>query len=202
LPVTFAQVYRHIIKTNTGDNKMKAQINNQIRRQTILVLLVMCITTGSFAQKATIALKENFNIKQLKNFFEVLDNQGMNDAGQYLQLSELSDAIYGSIGSEIDKMIFALEMSAGDIFMFSKEEEELVVEDWMLDENHFRTTGINYEINETAEEENPVIEDWMLDESHFLSDKANLNPEEDAAEEKLQVENWMLDQNHWVLGAK
>jgi hypothetical protein len=181
---------------------MKAQISNHIGRKLILVVIVLSLMADSFAQKSTIALKENYNLRQLKSLAEVINTQEVYDAEQYLQLSAVSDAVLGSIGSEIDKMIFALERIASDAFMVSEEEEELVVEDWMLDENHFRTARNNYAIVQTTEEEKPVIEDWMLDESHFLSDKTNLNPAADIAENELQVENWMLDPNHWVLGAE
>ncbi len=180
---------------------MKTQTNNQIKRQLILVFIVLSFIAGSFAQNSAIALNKDYNFKQLKHFFEALNNEVMNYKGQYLQLSEVSDALLSSVGSEIDKMTFAPKWTASDAFMVSEQDEELVVEDWMMDENHFMVSPGNNEVFE-AEEEKLVVEDWMLDESNFLTSDANLHSEENITEDEMQVEDWMLDPNHWVSGAE
>ena len=166
---------------------MKAQIVNQVKKQLTIVIMILSIMAGSYAQKSVSALKEFYNLKQLKSLVEVLNN------------TEMNDAILGSTGSESNKIISAPEQTASDAFMVS-EEEELMVEDWILDEAHFRLHVNEDESYEAAGEEKPVIEEWMLDESHFLSNN-NLNEKEITSEDELKVENWMTDLNHWVLRA-
>jgi len=55
------------------------------------------------------------------------------------------------------------------------EEEEPVIEDWMLDEYYY----------DDFEEEVPKIEDWMLDEYYY----------DDFEEEVPKIEDWMLGNN-------
>ncbi|MBN2214799.1 MAG: hypothetical protein JW723_11190 [Bacteroidales bacterium] len=174
---------------------MKAQINNRIGRQMILVLMVLSFIAGSYAQKSAIALNEGSNIKQLNSIIELLNNIELNDAIPSIQVIGINDTELGSIELEFDRIISVPEFSTSNAFILS-EEEELEVEDWMLDESHFRISGSNYGMEEA--EEKLEVEDWMLDESHFLSGEVKTNSEEDLAEDELQIENWMLDPNHWA----
>ena len=150
---------------------MKAQIYRPIKRQLILVMMILGFIAGSYAQKSAITLKADNDLRHFMMMVEVLNRMENDRIAVYLQPVGFENTELGSIGLKLDGIAFESEFSNSDVLMVSEEEEEL------------------------------EVEDWMLDESHFLSNKANMNSVEDIAEDKLQIENWMLDPNHWVLGA-
>ena len=180
---------------------MKAQIYRPVKRQMILIMMILGFIAGSYAQKSAATLKADNNLKHFMMMVEVLNRMENDRIALYLQPVGFENTEPGSIELKLDRINFVSEFSNSDAMMLSEEEEDLEVEDWMLDEDYFMHTVSNDEMYQTQEEEKIVVEDWMLDESHFLPNKANLNSVEDIAEDKLQIENWMLDPNHWVLGA-
>ena len=180
---------------------MKAQTNKPVKRQLILVMMILSLIIGSYAQKSAVILNDDVDLEQLKSLVEVLYNTKTYQAELYFLPSVINNMETGSTGLKSDITSFVPEISASDDFMNIEEEGELVVEDWMLDENYFMTPLNSNEMSE-AEEEKLVVEDWMLDESHFYTSDANLHSDENITEGELQVEDWMLDPNHWVLGAK
>jgi len=180
---------------------MKAQTYKSAKRQLILVTMILSLIIGSYAQKSAIMLNDDIDLEQLKSLVEVLHNTKTDHTGLSFLPTAISNLETGSTGLKYDITSFVPEISASDDFMNIEEEGELVVEDWMLDENYFISPLSSNEMSE-AEEEKLVVEDWMLDESHFLTSDASLHSEENITEDELQVENWMLDPNHWVLGAE
>ena len=170
---------------------MKKQINIPIRKQLTFVLVIMSFVAGSYSQKSSTAMKEDSNIRYLKNLAAVISNMENFHAGTYIKPIELEDIRIYDNNLRFEELIFAPAYSAD-------EEEKMQVEDWMLDEEHFRIPVSNDEaLYEVAEEEKLAIEEWMLDESHFLSNN-NLIEDENSVEDELKVENWMLDPDHWV----
>ena len=197
---------------------MKKQIYIPIRKQLTFVLVIMSFMAGSYSQKSATTLKEESNIKYLKSLAAVISNLENEYTGTYVKPIELEDARISDNNLRFDELILTPVYSAeeekievedwmldeehfrihnsSELFENDKE-EKLVVEDWMLDEDHFSKSGLDDALYEVAEEEKPAIEEWMLDESHFLSDKNSVE-DENTIEDELKVENWMLDPDHWV----
>ncbi|MFC2097819.1 hypothetical protein ACFLSI_05735 [Bacteroidota bacterium] len=52
-----------------------------------------------------------------------------------------------------------------------EEADDLMIEDWMLDDNYFKTKyallSEEYFLTEDGEEEDKLIESWMLDDNYF-----------------------------------
>ena len=165
---------------------MKKQINIPIRKQLTFVLVIMSFVAGSYSQKSSTAMKEDSNIRYLKNLAAVISNMENFHAGTYIKPIELEDIRIYDNNLRFEELIFAPAYSAD-------EEEKMQVEDWMLYEEHFRIND-SYEFFDIAEEEKIQVEDWMLDEEHFRIPVSNDEAlYEVAEEEKLAIEEWMLD---------
>jgi len=199
---------------------MKKQIYIPIRKQLTFVLVIMSFVAGSYSQKSATDVNEDTNIRYLKSLAAVISNLENVYAGTYFKPIELEDVRIYDNNLRFEELNFAPVYSADEEeklqvedWMMDEEhfrindsyelndiaeEEKIQVEDWMLDEEHFRLPVNEDELYEVAEEEKLAIEDWMLDESHFLSINSNLIEDENTVEDELKVENWMLDPDHWV----
>jgi hypothetical protein len=202
--------------------KMKKQFNLRNGKQLMLFLVIMSFVVAGLAQKSVITMKEDNNIRYLKDLAAVISNLETNYSGYFAKpvasddISAVEDNLVSeeyvivsdySAGAEeeikvedwmLDEAYFRAE-SSNELYEVT-EEKSIAIEDWMMDESHFLSISEN-ELYEVAEEEKLVIEDWMLDESHFLTITDRIE-NENTTEDELTVENWMLDPGHWVLGAE
>jgi hypothetical protein len=158
---------------------MKTQNYKPIKKQLIIVLMIMSFIAGAYAQKSTIAFKEDSNFRYLKSLVAVINNMENGYADLHSRTAEKN-------------------VANSDIFLANEKEEKIQVENWMLDEDHFLTNSSEDGLFETAKEEKLVVEDWMLDESHFLSSDKDLTKDENEVEDDMKVESWMLNPDHWV----
>jgi hypothetical protein len=71
-------------------------------------------------------------------------------------------------------------------------ENNLIIEDWMIDDQHWITTNTKLNNNELMEEE-IEIEDWMSDDNFFKFNSMHFT----FNEEPLQIEKWMSDNSYW-----
>ncbi len=72
-------------------------------------------------------------------------------------------------------------------------ESEMKVEDWMVNESHWKITENVYFTEET--EENMQVESWMTDENTWeLSSVGSL---ENETENELTLDNWMINADYW-----
>lgn len=73
------------------------------------------------------------------------------------------------------------------------EETSLEIENWMVDDNVWNTTGKSYFM--MADDGTLEIENWMTDELTWEVDNDLLS--KTVAEESLAIEQWMFDENIW-----
>ncbi len=179
--------------------KMKAQIYKSVRKQLVVVLMIMSFMAGAYAQKSAFSFKEDSNFRYLRSLAAVI-SQIENDYAAILVKPIEQVEVRFDNNLKFEEFVLEPEYSANEIFLVNEEEEKIQVEEWMMDEDHFRNDKNDDELNEIAEEEKLVIEDWMLDESHFISDN-NAIGDEISTEDELEVEDWMLNPEHWVLRA-
>ena len=151
---------------------------------------------AGYSQKSASAVKEYSNFNHLKSLAVVISNLENEYGDIHIKPIELENIRINNSNLRFEELTFAPAHSANEAFLTEDKEEKMQVEDWMLNEEHFRINNSS-ELYENAEEEEIIVEDWMLDESHFLSNN-NLIEDENTAEDELKVENWMLDPDHWV----
>ncbi|NJK87667.1 MAG: hypothetical protein HC906_18520 [Bacteroidales bacterium] len=77
-------------------------------------------------------------------------------------------------------------ITSEDILYAEAIEEEVKIEEWMLDQDHFANAF------ETEKEQEIKIEDWMLDQNHFTTKTTEF-------EAPVEIESWMLDSTHWTV---
>lgn len=74
-------------------------------------------------------------------------------------------------------------------------ERELEVEDWMVNENNWKTFDNSTFLLTEYSEGSLEIENWMLDQSNWLNNCFQCSTAE--AENALMIEDWMTNEVYW-----
>jgi len=72
-------------------------------------------------------------------------------------------------------------------------DSRLMVENWMLDENLWKT-GSNVNLVETASEANLDVEGWMINDGFWVTASFDYSISEESG---MKVEPWMVDESNW-----